>query len=257
MTPQEAEDEKVLHSGLWINDTSDQLWTSKCVNYNSRLILNHKNTVWGKEKWKQTTELVTLTLSRGGTGGAEHAPQMRKNFFPQTSLGMCYVPVKPTLSLKHLGRTAVSQTLSEHTDTHTHRNRWQSFLIMPLRTCNFHHVKKSKIKIKDSSRSFDNIFKRLNGLETLFFKSLRDSEDRPTTDPRTPWERAIAWKQPYLYTCVYRLLRKTWGKNGGTGGGLQLKTENVQKTTGIADTRETMLVSVWVCDCVSVCIQFL
>lgn len=60
----------------------------------------------------------------GGTGGAEHARQMRKNFFPQTSLGMCYVPVKPTSFLKHLVCIAFGRALPEHTDerarTHTH-----------------------------------------------------------------------------------------------------------------------------------------
>lgn len=51
-------------------------------------------------------------------GGDEHARKMRKNFFPQTSLGMCYVPVEPTSFLKHLVCITVGHALPENTDEH-------------------------------------------------------------------------------------------------------------------------------------------
>jgi len=55
-----------------------------------------------------------------GGGGTEHAGQMRKSFFPQTSLGMCYVPVKPTSFLKHLVRITFGRILGEHGGKHVH-----------------------------------------------------------------------------------------------------------------------------------------
>lgn len=80
-----------------------------------------------KKKKKKEGGAIELMIDELMTElGTEHARQMKKNFVPQTSLGMCYVPVNPTSFLKHLVWIILGCALPENTDehvlAHTHRH---------------------------------------------------------------------------------------------------------------------------------------